>query len=132
MRVNFGFLRDHFAHKDGKPTAVGIGLDAFYASSMPVRHPGFDAVISMRFGQEESGGRSVGLGVMDREGVLIAPARYEDIHVDPEPGQPYQNMTLKITVADTEFLTFGDYMVIWLLDGREIHNLPLKVIPETH
>jgi hypothetical protein len=132
VRVNFGFLCDHFAHKDGKPTAVGIGLDAFYASGMPVRHPGFDAVISMRFSQEETGPRSVGLGVTDKEGVLIAPARYEDIHVDPEPGQSYQNKTLKITVADTEFPTFGDYQVVWLLDGQEVHNLPLKVIPETH
>ena len=29
MRVNFGFLCDHFGHKDGKPSAEGIGLDAF-------------------------------------------------------------------------------------------------------
>lgn len=131
MRVNFGFLCDHFSHKDGKPTAVGVGLDAFYASRMPVRHPDFDAVISLRFSQEESGAKSVGLGVTDREGALIVPARYEDIEVRPHPGQFYQNKTLKITPTDTDFPSFGDYLVVWLLDGREIHNLPLKVIPET-
>ncbi|MBQ10164.1 MAG: hypothetical protein CMJ45_01275 [Planctomyces sp.] len=131
MRVNFGFLCDHFAHKDGKPTAVGIGLDAFFASGTPVRHPGFDAVISLRFSQEEAGGKSVGLGVTDREGVLIAPARYEDIHIEPVPGQLYQNKTVKISISDTEFPSFGDYLVIWLLDGLEVHNLPLKVMQET-
>ncbi len=131
MRVNFGFLCDHFAHKDGKPTAVGISLDAFFASGTPVRHPGFDAVISMRFSQEEAGGKSVGLGVTDGEGVLISPARYEDIHIEPVPGQLFQNKTVKITISETEFPSFGDYLVIWLLDGLEVHSLPIKVMQES-
>ena len=131
MRVNFGFLCDHFTHKDGKPTAEGIGLDAFYASGMPVRHPGFDAVISMRFGPEEGGPKTMGLGVTDGDGSLIAPARYEVIHVEVVPGQTYQNKTLKMTVAETEFRAFGAYQVVWLLEGLEVYNLPLKVLPET-
>jgi hypothetical protein len=130
MRVNFGFLCDHFGHKDGKPSAEGIGLDAFFASNMPVRHPGFDAVISMRFGPEETGEKTVGLGVTDRDGTLITPARYEVINVEVSPGQTYQNKTLKITVAETEFLSFGVYQVVWLLEGLEVHNLPFKVLPE--
>ena len=131
MRVNFGFLCDRFTHQDGKPSADGIGLDACYASGMPVRHPGFDAAISMRFGPEEAGEKTLGLGVTDRDGSLIAPARYEVIHVDVSPGQMYQNKTLKITVVETEFLSFGDYQVVWLLEGLEVHNLPFKVLPET-
>ena len=131
MRVNFSFLCDHFNHKDGKPSAEGIGLDAFFASGMPVRHPGFDAVISMSFGPEETGEKTVGLGVTDQDGSLIAPARYEVINVEVSPGQMYQNKTLKITVAETEFLSFGDYQVVWLLEGLEVHHLPFKVLPET-
>ncbi len=130
MRVNFGFLCDHFAQNNGKPSAEGIGLDAFYASGMPVRHPGFDAVISMRFDPEETGEKTVGLGVTDGDGTLISPARYEAIHVEVSPGQMYQNKTLKITVAETEFLSFGDYQVVWLLEGLEIHNFPFKVLPD--
>ena len=131
MRINFGFLCDNFAHNDGKPTAEGIGLDAFYASGTPVRHPGFDAVISMRFGPEDAGEKTVGLGVTDRDGNLIAPAQFEVIHVELTPGQIYQNKTLKITVADIEFPSLGDYLIVWLLEGLEIHNLPIKVLPET-
>ena len=105
-------------------------MDAFCASNMPVRHPGFDAVKSMRFGPEETGEKTVGLGVTDRDGTLITPARYEVINVEVSPGQTYQNKTLKITVAETEFLSFGDYQVVWLLEGLEVHNLPFKVLPE--
>ncbi len=130
MQVNFGFLCDRFSHKDGKPSAEGVGLDAFYAGGMPVRHPGFDAVINMRFGSEETGEKTVELGVTDRDGSLIAPARYEVIHVEVSSGQIYQNITLNMTVTETEFLSFGDYQVVWLLDGLEIHSFPFKVLPE--
>ena len=130
MRVNFGFLCDRFSREDGKPSAEGVGLDAIYASGMPVRHPGFDAVINMRFGSAETGEKTVGLGVTDQNGSPIAPARYEVMQVEVSPGQIYQNKTLKITVAETEFLSFGDYQVVWLLEGLEIHNLPFKVLPD--
>ena len=131
LRVNFGFLCNKYEDRNGKPTAEGVGLDGFDATGTPVRHPGFDAVLSMRFGPAEIGSKTVSLRLTDAAGTLIAPSVQQSIYIELSPDYSYRNQTVKITITDAEFPHFGDYMVHWLLDGTEVHNTPLKLLHST-
>ena len=131
LRVNFGFLCNKYEDRNGRPTAEGVGLDGFDATGTPVRHPGFDAVLSMKFGPAEVGSKTLSVQLTDAAGTQIAPMVQQTLHVELSPDYSYRIVTVKITVIDAEFPHFGDYMVHWLLDGMEVHNTPLKLLPST-
>ena len=128
MNVNFGFLCDNLVNVNNKITAEGIGFDTIMASSTPARHAQFFAVISMQFSTDELDPKHIGLRIVDADGAEITTLDRQFDLIPPGPGYTYRTHRVEVKIENTIFPSFGDYAVIWLLEGSEIHRSTLKVM----
>ena len=112
----------------GKLTAVGIGFDAIYARSIPAVHPLFFAVISLKFSSTEAGEKRLGMHLIDGDGKDVIKPIEAALKVQAPPmGFLYRNQRIALALQRVSFPAIGSYSVSWLLDGREIASIPLKV-----
>lgn len=129
MEVSYAFLCDFADTTSGKLTAVGIGFDTIYARTAPATHRQFFAVIGIQFSSVEAGAKDLGLRVVDVDGNVIVELD-STLQVQPPPsGYLYRNQRIAIGLGDVRFEKFGDYAVVWLMAGNEIHRASLKVAP---
>ena len=129
MEVNYGFLCDYADNSGGKLTAVGIGFDTIYARTTPATHRQFFAVISLQFSSVEVGPKDVGLRVVDADGTVIVQLDNTVQVQPPPPGYLYRTQRVAMGLGNVKFESYGDYSVIWLLQGNEIHRASLKIAP---
>lgn len=130
MDVNFGFLCDYADNTTGKLTAIGIGFDTMYAPSEPATHRQFFAVLSVNFTSVERGQKDISLHIIDADGKDVIPPRDFTVAVQaPTPGWSFRTQRIVMGLGNVTFPTFGDYSVIYLIGGQEIHRMPLKVSP---
>ena len=128
MEVTFTFLCDYADNSGGKLTAVGIGIDTIYAASVPVTHRSFYAVIALRFTSVEAGTKQIALRLVDADGHDIVPGIDQALNVpDPMPGYTYRTQRIVIGLGNVRFEKFGDYAVVFLVNGQEASRTPLKL-----
>lgn len=128
MEVTFTFLCDYADNSGGKLTAVGIGIDTVYAASVPVTHRSFYAVIALRFTSVEVGTKQIALRLVDADGHDIVPGIDQALNVpDPMPGYTYRTQRIVIGLGNVRFEKFGDYAVVFLVNGQEASRTPLKL-----
>jgi len=130
LEVNFAFLCDYAAQSGGKMTAVGIGIDTIYAPKVPIKHPLFFSVISIRFSTTEVGEKHVGMHLIDEDGNSIIPPLDATVTVSSPPkGLNYRNQNIVLQLRDVSFPKYGDYTISWLLGGQELKTLSLRIVP---
>lgn len=130
MEVNFAFLCDYADQSGRKMAAIGIGFDTLYMRKIPAAHPLFYSVISIKFSSTEVGPKRVGMRLLDEDGGNVVPPLDATINVNPPPaGFLYRNQNIALAMHGVTFPKYGDYVVSWLVDGREIKTIPLKVTP---
>ena len=128
MEINFAFLCDYADQSGNKLTAIGIGFDAIYARSVPATHPLFFAVLSIKFSATEVGEKRLGMHLIDGDGKDIIKPIEAALQVEPPPvGFVHRIQRIALAMQRVTFPSVGDYSVSWLLDGREIASIPLKV-----
>lgn len=128
MEVTFAFLCDYADNAGGKLTAVGIGFDTIYATAVPATHRSFYAVISLRFSSVEVGTNGIGVRLVDADGHDIAPAIDQQMNVAPPPaGYTYRTLRVVFGLGGVRFENFGDYALVWLVNGQEASRVSLKV-----
>ena len=128
MEVTFTFLCDYADNSGGKLTAVGIGIDTVYAASVPVTHRSFYAVIALRFTSVEVGTKQIALRLVDADGHDIVPGIDQALNVpDPMPGYTYRTQRIVVGLGNVRFEKFGDYAVVFLVNGQEASRTPLKL-----
>lgn len=128
MEVNFAFLCDYADQSGGKMAAIGLGFDTIYSTRIPVTHPLFFSVISIRFSSTEAGPKQVGMRLIDEDGNNVVPPLDTTINVgSPLPGFLYRNQQIALAMHRVTFPRYGDYALSWLVGGQEIKVVPLKV-----
>lgn len=128
MEVNFAFLCDYADQSGGKMSAIGLGFDTIYTASVPVRHPLFSSVISIKFSATEAGPKRVGMHLIDEDGNNVVPPLDTTINVgSPPPGFLYRNQQIVLAMHGVTLPRYGDYAISWLVGGQEIKVVPLKV-----
>jgi len=128
LEVTFTFLCDYADNSGGKLTAVGIGIDTIYAASVPVTHRSFYAVIALRFTSVETGTKQIALRLVDADGHDIVSGIDQALNVpDPTPGYTYRTQRIVIGLGNVRFEKFGDYAVVFLVNGQEASRTPLKL-----
>ncbi len=128
MEVNFAFLCDYADQTGGKLSAMGIGFDTIYAATIPVKHPLFFSVISLRFGVAEIGQKDISMHLIDIDGKDILPPLEAKINVPrPPSGFLYRNQNIALALHGVLFPAQGDYTISWLVGGSEVKNIPLRV-----
>ena len=129
MNVEYAFLCD-YADPGPKLTAVGIGIDSIYAPSVPAQHPQLFAVLCLRFSLNETRrARSFEMFLQDADGRDVIPP----IQVSAEVPAPAEGMThsahrLVHGMYGLNFQKFGDYQVVWVMDGTEVHAVHFRVV----
>ena len=130
LNTNFGFLCDYADNSGGKLNAIGIGFDTIYARTEPISHHQLFAVLSINFSSAEVGTKRVGLHIIDADGKDISPPMDQPINVPaPQPGYLFRTQRIVLGLRSLNFPAFGDYSVIWLIDGTEVHHMTVKVAP---
>ena len=130
MEVNFAFLCDYADQSGVKMSAIGIGFDTIYSTTIPITHPLFFSVISIRFSSTEVGPKQVGMRLIDDDGNNIVPPLDTTINVgSPPPGFLYRNQQIALAMQRVGFPRYGDYAISWLVGGQEVKTLPLKIVP---
>jgi hypothetical protein len=128
LEVNFSFLCDYADQSGNKLTAIGIGFEAIYVRSIPAVHPLFFAVISLKFSSTEVGEKRLGMHLIDGDGKDVIKPIEAALKVQAPPmGFLYRNQRIALALQRVSFPAIGNYSVSWLLDGREIASIPLKV-----
>ena len=130
MEVNFRFLCDYADNSGGKMTAMGIGFDTIYSVKEPVTHNLFFSVISIKFSSTEVGQKSISMCLIDEDGNNVIPRIDATINVAPPPaGLLYRNQRLALALQGVTFQKYGSYSISWLVDGREVTTISLRVAP---
>ena len=128
MEVSFTFLCDYADNSGGKLTAVGIGFDTIYATSMPATHRTLFAVICLQFSSVETGTKQIGLRVVDADGHNVIPAIDQELIVQPPAnGFTYRNQRIVFGLGDIRFNAFGDYAIVFLVNGQEVSRTPVRL-----
>lgn len=127
MDLGFAFLCDAAQDSGGKLHALGIGVDALHAASLPAIHPHLSLVVRFAYGSDDVGDHQFSIAVLDADGKNV---------VSPVGGQ----MTLRLNGDDTtgganlvvdlqnaQFTTYGPHEVAVSVDGRDFATLPIAV-----
>ena len=131
--VNFGFICHGSEVSDrGFLKANGIGFDTVITAKIPVQFPTFYALLSVRFGPGETGTHEISIRLIDSDGDDIANPIDETFTVPPPPSTHfYRNHRITTPVENLVFPKYGEYVVIWLLDGHEVHRANITVFDPT-
>ncbi|MCH7738218.1 MAG: hypothetical protein IH872_12560 [Chloroflexi bacterium] len=130
--VNFGFLCNELEVVGTSFNASGIGWDTVIPPHLPLDFPPFYAVIGLRFSPHEMGEHSVGVRVEDIDGNSIGAAYTQSFTPEaPLPTHFYRNHREQIQIVNLKFPKNGDYLVIWSLDGEDVHRAHIAVLPPT-
>ena len=124
----YSFLCDFADNSGAKLTAVGIGFDTIYARSVPATHLSLYSVLSLRFSSVETGSKQISLVLVDADGNLLGAQVDGAIQVNtPSPGYTYRTARIVMALFNIRFSSFGDYAVVWTVDGHEVARNPVKV-----
>lgn len=128
MEVQYAFLCDYADNAGGKLHALGIGVDTVYAPQLPAVHLLLYAVIAIRFSTVEVGQKRLGMHLTDADGRDVVPPLDTPVNVEPPPpGFIYRVQRIALALQGVQFTRYGDYSVRWLVDGREVEVVTLKV-----
>lgn len=128
MDVNFAFLCDYADQSGGKTSAIGIGFDTIFTANVPVRHPVFFTVISIKFMVTETGPKQINMHLIDADGKDILTPLEATINVPPPPpGFLYKNLQIALAMHGVSFPRYGDYTISCLVAGQEIKSIPLRI-----
>ncbi len=128
MNVDFAFICDYAEARD-KINALGIGFDTIYASALPARHARFYVVAQLRFSTTEIGVKELNIELIDADGKDVIKPVVGQMQVNAPPPGTFES-TARFTMAfdGIELKNYGDYLIRIRLEGKEIVNIPLKVI----
>ncbi len=128
MNVDFAFICD-YAEAREKINALGIGFDTIYAPTLPALHARFYVVAQLRFSSSEIGVKELNIELIDADGKDVIKPVVGRIQVDPPPEGTFDK-TARFTMAfdGIELKNYGDHVIRIRIDGKEIVNIPLKVV----
>ena len=128
MQVQFAFLCDAAEESGGKLHALGIGIDAIMATSVPARHPSITFVASLSYSRPEAGTKPVSVGCMDADGQdIVGPVEISQDFAAPSAGTEASSRFM-FSALNTEFPSYGDYVWYLTVGQQEIARVPLKVM----
>jgi len=131
MDLEFAFLCDHADLGNNKLHAMGIGIDTLYLETVPNLHPGFVAVVSIRFQRTEVGEKPSNLVIMGPDGEIVAKA---DGTLIVRSGAGPGNTSLHrliVALRPVPIQKFGPYSVRCVVNGQEIANIPFQVVKQS-
>ncbi|HDS73989.1 MAG TPA: hypothetical protein ENN56_00460 [Firmicutes bacterium] len=130
MDLEFAFLCDYADLGNNKLHAMGIGIDTLYLESVPSLHPGFVAVVSIRFQRTEIGEKPSNLVIMGPDGEIVAKA---DGTLSVKSGHGPGNTSIHrliVALRPIPIQRFGPYSVRCVVNGQEIANIPFQVVKQ--
>ena len=129
MDLDFAFLCDA-ADSGGKLHALGIGIDTVYVREVPALHPGFTAVMRLRFASTEEGSKKLTVRVMDPDGDDVVPRFEGDLQVQMPHQEARQHATQLISkFQPIHIRKHGPHSVVWLIQGQEVTRVQFAVVP---
>ena len=132
VKVDFAFICKNLTHHEGNINAEAIGLQGLSSRGVPTQHPGLWAIISMKFTAAEVRPMRIGIHVLDLDGNEAGPSGERPFDPPPPlPGSFYRYQRIEVNMGNTIFPRFGEYNVVWRLDGVDLHSMLLRVIPTT-
>ena len=127
MDVDFAFLADYAMESGGKLNALGVGVGALYAASLPATHPVMTLVARIRYSSAEAGDKQLSLRMVDADGKNIFPPIDRSLSLGTPEGLT-GTAQIVIQLLGVRFEAFGQYAVQVAVGGQSIANISLSVI----
>lgn len=127
MDLGFAFLCDAAQDSGGKLHALGIGVDALHAASLPAVHPRLSVVVRFMYRAEDVGDHEFSIAVLDADGKSVVPPVSGQMTLRLNADETSGGANLVVDLQNTQFTTYGPHEVAISLDGRDLAMLPLAV-----
>ena len=127
MDLGFAFLCDAAQDSGGKLHALGIGVDALHAASLPAIHPHLTLVVRLAYGREDEGSHDFSIAVLDADGKNVVAPVGGQMTLRRNGEDTAGGANLVVDLQNAQFTTFGPHEVSVSVDGRALATLPLAV-----
>ncbi|MFW6195031.1 MAG: DUF6941 family protein [Chloroflexota bacterium] len=128
MQVDFAFLCDAANQHGSTINALGVGIDTFWASSVPFTRPSFHIVARVRASAAEAGEKDLQIRFIDADGQNVVPAITGKFTVQSPRRGTTSAVNLAIAMNNVRFERFGDYSIHVVISGEERAVLPVHVV----
>ncbi len=127
MDLGFAFLCDSAQDSGGKLHALGIGVDALSAASLPAVHAHLSLVVRIAYGRGDEGEHEFSIAVLDADGKdVVAPVGGQmTLRLNSEDTAGGANLV--VDLQNAQFTTYGPHEVSVSVDGNVFATLPLAV-----